>query len=90
MAVLRLPARLMHGQARACRQELKQAMATSEDRVILIDAADLQQFDSSALAVLLACRREARAMGRKLQLQGLPDKLRELAALYGVLAWLQD
>ena len=29
-------------------------------------------------------------MGRKLQLQGLPDKLRELAALYGVLAWLQD
>ena len=90
MAVLRLPARLMHEQAGACRQELKQAMAACGDRVILLDASDLQHFDSSALAVLLACRREARAMGRKLQMQGLPDKLRELAALYGVLAWLQD
>ena len=89
MAVLRLPPVLTHNQAQACRLQLAQAMAASQDRVLLLDASDLTQFDSSALAVLLACRREAHALGRSLQLQGLPDKLRELAALYGVLALLQ-
>lgn len=89
MAVLRLPNVLMHAQAPACRQQLAQAIAASEDRVLLLDASDLVQFDSSALAVLLDCRRKALAAGRQLQLQGLPDKLRELAKLYGVLSWLQ-
>lgn len=89
MAVLRLPSVLMHAQAPACRQQLAQAMAASPDRVLLLDASDLTQFDSSALAVLLACRREAQALGRSLKLQGMPDKLRELAVLYGVLALLQ-
>lgn len=89
MAVLRLPPVLMHAQAPVCRVQLAQAMAASQDRMLLLDASDLTQFDSSALAVLLACRREAQALGRSLQLQGLPDKLRELAALYGVLALLQ-
>ncbi len=39
--------------------------------------------------VLLACRREALALGRRLQVQGLSDRLRELATLYGVLELLQ-
>ena len=89
MAVLQLPAVLMHAQAATCREQLTQAMAASQDRVLLLDASDLVQFDSSALAVLLACRRQAQALGRSLQLQGLPDKLQQLAALYGVLEWLQ-
>ena len=65
-------------------------MATSQDRVILIDASDLRQFDSSALAVLLACRRQARRLGRTLQVQGLSARLSELAGLYGVMALLQS
>ena len=89
MSVLHLPAVLMHAEAEACRQQLVAAMQASQDRVVLLDAAALQQFDSSALAVLLACRRQAHALGRSLQVQGLPDKLRELASLYGVLEWLQ-
>jgi len=89
MAVLRLPAILMHAEASACRAQLAQAMAATQDRVVLLDASGLQQFDSSALAVLLACRREAQTLGRSLQLQGLSDRLRELATLYGVLALLQ-
>ena len=89
MAVLRLPAVLMHAQAEACREQLTQAMAASQDKVLLLDSSALVQFDSSALAVLLACRRQAQALGRSLQVQGLPDKLRQLAALYGVLEWLQ-
>ena len=90
MAVLRLPTVLMHAQAPACRAGLRQAMARSQGRLLLLDASGLLHFDSSALAVLLACRRQAQALGRQLQLQGMPEKLRELAALYGVLAWLQD
>lgn len=89
MAVLRLPEVLMHDQAAACREQLAQAILACGDRVLLLDASDLVQFDSSALAVLLACRRQAHAVGRQLQLQGLPEKLRELARLYGVLDWLQ-
>ena len=89
MAVLRLPPVLTHAQAQACRTDLAQAMAASPDRVLLLDASDLQHFDSSALAVLLACRRQAQALGRSLQLQGLAAPLRELAGLYGVLDWLQ-
>jgi phospholipid transport system transporter-binding protein len=90
MAVLRLPSVLTHPQAQACRRELVQAMNTSQDRVLLLDASALQQFDSSALAVLLACRREAFVQGRSLQVQALPDRLCELARLYGVLDWLQS
>lgn len=89
MAVLRLPPVLTHDQAQACRLQLAQAMAASPDRVLLLDALDLRHFDSSALAVLLACRRQAQALGRSLQLQGLAAPLRELAGLYGVLDWLQ-
>ena len=57
----------------------------TQDRVVLLDASGLERFDSSALAVLLACRREALALGRTLQVQGLSERLRELAKLYGVL-----
>ncbi|MEN9888770.1 MAG: hypothetical protein RL559_807 [Pseudomonadota bacterium] len=88
MAVLQLPTTLMHPQAQACRRELVQAIAASQDRVLLLDASPLAQFDSSALAVLLACRREASQQGRSLQVQGLPQRLRELARLYGVHDWL--
>ena len=89
MAVLQLPAVLMHAQASSCRQQLTNAMAAMQDRVVVLDASALQQFDSSALAVMLACRREAQRLGRSLQVRGLPDRLRELATLYGVLEWLQ-
>lgn len=89
MAVLRLPAVLMHPEASACRVQLVQAMSATQDRVVLLDASDLQEFDSSALAVLLACRREAQRLGRSLQVDGLSERLRELATLYGVLELLQ-
>lgn len=89
MTVLRLPATMTHPQAQACRRALEQAMGASQDRVLLLDASALQQFDSSALAVLLACRRHALGLGRSLQVQGMPDRLQELARLYGVLDWLQ-
>jgi phospholipid transport system transporter-binding protein len=48
------------------------------------DASSLQKFDSSAIAVLLECRREAQIQGKSFSVRGLPERLRSLAALYGV------
>ena len=42
------------------------------------------QFDTSALAVLLECRRTVLAQGRTLQVQGLPVALQQISVLYGV------
>ena len=74
----------MHAEATACRAQLVQSMASLQDRVVLLDASDLQQFDSSALAVLLEFRRECARAGKRFVIQGLPQRLRELAALYGI------
>lgn len=89
MSVLRLPSVVMHAQAEACRRDLTAALAASADKVVLLDASALQQFDSSALAVMLACRRSALASGRQLKVQGLSPRLSQLARLYGLLDWLQ-
>jgi len=53
-------------------------------RCYVLDASGLQAFDSSALAVLLTLRRRAQAQGGVLQVQGMPERLQGLAALYGV------
>jgi ABC-type transporter Mla MlaB component len=50
----------------------------------VLDASALQQLDTSALAVLLACQRQAAALGRPLRVVGAPAKLLQLAQLYGV------
>lgn len=50
----------------------------------VVDASALQVFDSSALAVLLECRRSALAAHQPFAVHGLPPALAGLAALYGV------
>jgi phospholipid transport system transporter-binding protein len=50
-----------------------------------VDLAPLRHFDSTAVAVLVALRREA---GSALSLRNPPANLRTLAALYGVEAAL--
>jgi phospholipid transport system transporter-binding protein len=81
--MLMLPAELTHAQAPACERMLRQAMRASAGGVI-VDASALQVFDSSALAVLLACRREALADERGFAVLGLPARLRSLAGVYGI------
>ncbi|ABO53410.1 STAS domain-containing protein [Burkholderia vietnamiensis] len=53
-----------------------------------VDCATLTQFDSSALAVLLAWQRAAQARGTTLDIVNLPPKLASLACAYGVDALL--
>ncbi len=82
--MLVLPTRLLHDDAPACLRMLQQGQAATQESVTVVDATALTHFDSSAIAVLLECRREASAGGRGFAVKGLPPRLRELAALYGV------
>jgi phospholipid transport system transporter-binding protein len=82
--MLVLPAEITHAQAVACCRMLAQALRSDPQKAVVADAAALTHFDSSALAVLLECRREALALGKTLSVARLPARLRELATLYGV------
>lgn len=82
--MLVLPAELTHDQAAACSRMLAQAVRSEEGGAVVADAAALERFDSSALAVLLDCRREAMARGKTFAVARMPDRLRDLASVYGV------
>jgi phospholipid transport system transporter-binding protein len=82
--MLVLPAELTHEQAVACCRMLAQGMRSRPEPAVVADAGALTNFDSSALAVLLECRREALAAGKTFAVARMPQRLRELAALYGV------
>ena len=82
--MLLLPAALTHANALACLQMLQQALAAEVAELIEVDASALVRFDSSALAVLLECRRSCQARGQGLLLRGLAPRLASLVALYGV------
>ncbi len=81
--MLVLPAELTHAQATGALHMLLQGMAAQKGPV-LVDATALGRFDSSALAVLLQCRREAMGQGRGFTVRSLPRRLRDLAKVYGV------
>ena len=86
--MLVLPARITHEEAGPCSRMLAQALRSQVDTAVIADASALAQFDSSALAVLLECRREAMVLGKSFSVSHLPARLRELAALYGVASLL--
>ena len=82
--MLLLPAEITHDQAAACCRMLAQGLRAQPGGAVIADAGGLSHFDSSALAVLLECRREALALGKTLSVSRMPPRLRELATLYGV------
>lgn len=86
--MLLLPATLTADEARATLRMLTQTLRSEPDTGVVVDASALQQFDSSALAVLLECQRQAQAWGRPFAVRQAPPKLAALARLYGVDALL--
>ncbi len=82
--MLVLPAELTHDQASACVGMLVQSLRSVQAQTVVADAGALSKFDSSALAVLLECRRETLAIGKSFSVSRMPQRLRELAGLYGV------
>ncbi len=77
-----LPERLTMSEARSTLAQLLPLLASADEAVL--DASPLRILDSAAVALLLACARQARHAGRQLRVIGAPAKLRQLAALYGV------
>ena len=88
--MLILPAELTLQQATACLRMLVQGLKASREPEVVADVSALQRFDSSALAVLLECRREALALGKRFSVSSLPPRLGELAGLYGVAELLPE
>jgi phospholipid transport system transporter-binding protein len=82
--MLVLPSILTQTQASDCLEKLTQDVQREAENQVVVDAAPLNSFDSSALAVLLAVRRECARAGKLFVVKGLPDRLRDLAALYGI------
>ena len=82
---VRLPAVLTHVQANTCAKALQAALRMGHSGpTVVVNASALKQFDSSALAVLLDCRRFAVALGLSFAVSGMPPRLRQLAGLYGL------
>lgn len=82
--MLLLPASVTAAEAVDTARLLTQALKRETDAALVVDASNLQHFDSSALAVLLEVRRAAEAWGRPFVLRNAPPKLASLAKLYGV------
>jgi phospholipid transport system transporter-binding protein len=56
---------------------------------LVVDLSQLEEVDSSAVSLLLEWLREAQRNQRKLRFTNLPDNLKSLAILYGVLDLIQ-
>lgn len=91
MSGLKLPARLRMDGARAAWAQMSPALRAEAAQVLAaagldvrLSAAALTDFDSSAISLLLSAARQCREQGAVLKLDAAPEKLRELARVYGV------
>jgi len=81
--MLVLPEALTQTSASACLRDLGAALP-AEPAAVVVDASRLNRFDSVALAVLLALRRQALLLGKTFFVHGLPQRMADLARLYGI------
>ncbi|MBY0465822.1 MAG: STAS domain-containing protein [Burkholderiales bacterium] len=81
--MLTVPARLTQAQAGGCLTQWLGQLPPVPTAVRL-DATGLTQFDSAALAAVLALRRAVLARGQRLEVVNMPPRLAELSHLYGV------
>jgi phospholipid transport system transporter-binding protein len=65
-------------------QALREGLASIAQGATLIDLSSLTRFDSSAVSAVLAWKRAGSALGRPVQIAGMPEGLLSLAQLYGL------
>lgn len=82
--MLVLPETITHASAVACLASLSMTLDNASGTELVLDAGGLSRFDSAALAVLLEVRRNVLKMGKKLVVKNAPQRLQDLAALYGI------
>lgn len=70
----------------AAARQWRDAVVKEIDRDgLTVDLAGVEESDSTALSLLLECTREAKARGFRIAFANLPENLRSLADVYGVL-----
>lgn len=72
------------------RAGMGKAAGAAADSPVVLDLSTLTRFDSSALAVLLECRRASQALGKGFVVRSLDARLAGLSVLYGVDGLLPD
>ena len=82
--MLTLPATVTIAEARDTLSRLAQAASAESGAELTLDLSTLARFDTSALAVLLECKRIAQARGKRFAIMHAPERLVELARLYGI------
>ncbi len=81
--MITLPAIATHDAVAAFSRSVARAIA-AESQGVEIDAGALTEFDSSALALLLECRRQTLEAGKTFAIRGLPERMGQLAGVYGI------
>lgn len=81
---LSLPATLTHAHAMVQLARWEPQLSRLRGEPVTVDCAALARFDSAALALVLELARRARARGSAFQLRGVPQRLHDLAAVYGL------
>jgi phospholipid transport system transporter-binding protein len=86
LTAIALPAEVTQAQAQSVSDGLVLQLLSRvhQGGEAVLDASALSHFDSSALAVVLACRRAVMAQGASLHVRGLPARAQALAQVYGV------
>lgn len=95
MNTFSLPEKITHNEAPSVLADFKSVLQTlstdtgtgaglGAEHSFCVDAASLRVFNSAALAVLLALKRELQSVGLELQVTHLPGQLQNLAKVYGV------
>ncbi|MEJ5999129.1 STAS domain-containing protein [Paucibacter soli] len=97
--MLKLPARVRLQELPDVWRELEAALRAEQAQVrqaagnsVRLNLAALHDFDSAALTLLLSAMRLLKQQGLSLELSAAPNKLRELARVYGVasLLWADE
>lgn len=87
MNSFKLPVKIGHAEAERVLKSFKKdlpALSAHESKTVVVDASELKEFNSSALALLLAFKRELQSKGLQLQVEQLPGQLQNLGQVYGV------
>ncbi len=82
--MLVLPESITQASAVACLDALSNTLTQEVGSDVVLDAANLTRFDSAALAVMLEMRRRVLPMGKQFAVKDVPQRLQDLAALYGI------
>ncbi|MVW74748.1 STAS domain-containing protein [Pseudomonas xionganensis] len=86
--VLQLRGVLDHVSAPAVREQGGRLIRQLAQSSCVIDCAAVEKSSSVGLSLLLALMRDAQAAGKQLQVCGLPEDMREIASVSGLLELL--